>query len=303
MGTRLRHPGQPWPLATCFSRVARHFGIRIMRNATSLRPQAQRKQRSPAAVKTLERERAEWLARIKPESLFQRLFDYLPGVYFFAKDRRGRTMFVSRGILNRYRMTSESEMLGLTDFDINPGSMARTYVADDRRLLAGEIPRVERLELWFDDQGVPDWFMVTKLPLIDVRGRPQGVMGILRQTEEHERRLPVFQTVALAVEIIRKNHGQSLIVAELARQCGQSPRQLQRRFAAAFGLTPQEFIIRTRVMSAARLLEVSTLSAAEISRRCGFISQSAFTQQFRARTGSTPLAYRHLRKAPSGGKP
>ena len=60
---------------------------------------------------------------------------------------------------------------------------------------------IERIELWWDSQGIPDWFLVTKLPLFDKRRRVQGVMGTLRRPDEAERRLPVFQTVAQAVEI------------------------------------------------------------------------------------------------------
>ena len=35
-------------------------------------------------------------------------------------------------------MTNEEEMLGFTDYDINPQSMAERYVQDDERLLNGE---------------------------------------------------------------------------------------------------------------------------------------------------------------------
>lgn len=201
-------------------------------------------------------------------------------------------MFVSRGILERFHMTDESEIVGLTDFDLAPASMAHAYVEDDRRLLGAQAERIERLELWFDRQGTPDWFVVTKLPLLDRRGKPRGVMGVIRRPEQQERQLPVFQTVARAVEQIRKNYASPLLIATVARDCGQSLRQLQRRFQAAFGFTPQDFLLRTRVVAAARLLQDTNFSIAEIASRCGFVDQSAFSQQFRKRTGSTPTDYR-----------
>jgi hypothetical protein len=46
-------------------------------------------------------------------------------------------------------------MLGLTDFDINPRHMGEHYVKDDRRSLSGRAQMIERLELWFDPQGLP----------------------------------------------------------------------------------------------------------------------------------------------------
>lgn len=232
------------------------------------------------------------MAALDPEGLFHRLFDHVPDVYFFAKNREGHLMFASEGLRRRYSMRDETEILGMTDFDLNPGSMAQAYVDDDRRILGGKARLVERIELWWDAQGMPDWFLVTKLPLRDRRGRIQGVMGLLRRPDEAERRLPVFQTVAQAVEIIRHDYSKPLRVDEVARSCGQSLRQLQRRFQSAFGITPQEFLIRTRVLEAAKLLEQTALSAGEIATRCGFVDQSSFAQHFRRRIGASPAAYR-----------
>ncbi|MDE0770131.1 MAG: hypothetical protein OSB19_17270 [Opitutaceae bacterium] len=47
-------------------------------------------------------------------------------------------MVTSQSVLDRYQMTNEEEMLGFTDYDINPQSMAERYVQDDERLLNGE---------------------------------------------------------------------------------------------------------------------------------------------------------------------
>lgn len=262
-----------------------------MRNATLLKPRPLQ-QRPAAVVSRWRREREKWVASLAPGSLFHPLFDHIPGVYFFAKNVEGRLMFASEGLQQRYSMRDESEILGMTDFDLNPGSMAQAYVEDDDQLLHGKTGRIERIELWWDRQGMPDWFLVTKLPVLDRRGKIQGVMGVLRRPDEAERRLPVFQTVAQAVEIIRRDYAKMLLIEDIAVACGQSLRQLQRRFQAAFGITPQEFLLKTRVLAAARLLETTSLSIAEISKNCGFTDQSAFTLHFRKRTGQTPSAYR-----------
>jgi AraC-like DNA-binding protein len=263
----------------------------MMRNATPLKPR-ERARRPTAEIDRWKRRREAWVAALEPASLFHRLFDHLPGVHFFAKDKDGRLMFASRGLLDRYQMRNDSDFIGRTDFDLNPDTMAQAYVDDDQRILAGKTRLIERIELWWDQQGMPDWFLVTKLPLTDKRGRIQGVMGTLRRPDEEERRLPVFQTVAQAVEIIRHDFARPLRVEEVARSCGQSLRQLQRRFQSAFGITPQEFLIRTRVLAATRLLEQTALSAGEIATRCGFVDQSSFAQHFRKRIGVSPAAYR-----------
>ena len=210
-------------------------------------------------------------------------------------------MFASRGLRERYSMSDESEILGMTDFDLNPDPMARAYVDDDERLLAGKVELVERVELWWDSQGMPDWFMVTKLPLRDREGGIVGVMGLLRRPDESDLGLPVFQTVARAVEILRRDYARPLTIEEVARHCGQSVRQLQRRFQTAFGISPQEFLLKTRVLAAQRLLESTSRNSSEIAKLCGFVDSSSFSQHFRRRLGMTPTEYRDS-KRPDGSK-
>jgi AraC-like DNA-binding protein len=279
-----------------------------MRNATPLRPR-ERPPRSTAEVRRWRERREEWFATLDPSGAFQRLFDHIPGVSFFAKDRDGHLMFASHGLLQRYQMPDDSEFIGLTDFDLNPGSMARAYVDDDKRLLRKNARIVERIELWWDRQGIPDWFLVTKLPLHDRQGKVQGVMGLLRRPDPAERKLPVFQTVAQAVEIIRRDFAGPLLIEQVAKSCGQSLRQLQRRFQSAFGITPQEFLLKTRVLAAARLIEETSLTTSEIAQQCGFVDASSFAQHFRKRIGFAPSVVRRRLRAggdvvplPSGGE-
>ena len=262
-----------------------------MRNATHLRPLL-RKNRTKLESERWRCQRDQWVSDLEPTSLFYRLFDHIPGVFFFAKDLQGHTMFASQRILDLYQMRDESEMMGLTDFDLNPAVMAAGYVKEDAVILSGKSAKIERIELWFDRQGTPDWFLVTKLPLLDKRGGVAGVMGMLRRADVSEHQLPVFEAVAKAVSIIRRDYAKSLIIADLATLCGQSLRQLQRHFQSIFGLTPQDFLTKTRLLAATRLLEETSLTVGEIAAQCGFSNQSTFTLLFRTRIGATPARYR-----------
>jgi len=92
---------------------------------------------------------------------------------------------------------------------------------------------------------------------------------VLRRPDEAERRLPVFQTVAQAVEIIRRDFAKPLRIEDVARSCGQSLRQLQRRFHSAFAMTPQEFLMRTRVLAAAPPATAVTPALIEAAKKEG----------------------------------
>jgi AraC-like DNA-binding protein len=143
-----------------------------------------------------------------------------------------------------------------------------------------------------DQQHTPDWFFVSKQPLKDANGRICGTAGVVRRAAEHEMQLPIIQHVARAVEIIRRDFAGPLVLSEVARHCGLSVRHFQRRFQHAFGFSPQEFLMKTRVIAALKLLEETNLSAAEIAVRCGFVDGSSFGEQFRQRVGQSPTAYR-----------
>ena len=59
-----------------------------------------------------------------------------------------------------------------------------------------------------------------------------------------------------------------------------------------FGLTPSQFIAKTRIAAASRLLHETEKSVADIALTCGFYDHSAFTRTFRAMTGVTPTRFR-----------
>jgi AraC-like DNA-binding protein len=248
--------------------------------------------------------RDTWLQEIAPTSFFHTLFDHLPGLHFFAKNQRGEIMFLSRSIRERYGLRDDTSAVGLTDFDINPHGMAESYVSDDARIYATGEPMTGRVELWWDAQGVPNWYVVTKLPIWSRRGRIVGIMGVIQEYEGHARFHTPWREIAASVKYIRQHFRKQVTIAELAEQAALSIRQLQRRFRAVLRLTPQEFLIKTRVLAACRALRESDAALSDIASACGFYDQSSFTEHFRRHTGQTPLAYRRqLERRAAKGEP
>ncbi len=206
-------------------------------------------------------------------------------------------MFSSRGILHLYGMRDESEIVGMTDFDLNPASMAEAYVEDDLQIYETGAPILEKVELWFDAQGLPDWYLVSKLP---IRSRANEIIGIMGMLRPFTGRVPLpaaHQEVTPAVQYIRANFHRRIDLTDLAKAVGFSPRQLQRKFRQTLGLSPQELLLKTRIMAASRALREGDAPIAEIAAECGFYDQSSFTEHFRRYMGQTPLRFR---KAPHG---
>ncbi|GDY13141.1 hypothetical protein LBMAG53_20190 [Planctomycetota bacterium] len=89
-------------------------------------------------------------------------------------------------------------------------------------------------------------------------------------------------------------HSESSIrqVDEICKAVSTSRRALERRFAATIGISPGEMLRRICLDAAGRRLLTSDAPVAEIGRRAGFTSATAFDRAFRQVTGSTPLAWR-----------
>lgn len=235
--------------------------------------------------------RQAWLQGVDLLDGFNRLVDLLPGLHVFVKNRHSEMVFLSRSMLDTFGLSDE-EAIGLNDFDLTPTAMAVGYRTDDAALVASGQPLLNRMELWIDHQGLPEWYLVNKLPLRSKEGRIVGIIGFLQACPEHAKRLPLLPAIAKAVALMQENHSQALTVRQVARQVGLSPRQLERRFRSLFGLGPREFLVRTRVRAAARLLRVSDQSLAEVALACGFCDQSAFARSFHQHVGVTPTAFR-----------
>jgi transcriptional regulator GlxA family with amidase domain len=83
-----------------------------------------------------------------------------------------------------------------------------------------------------------------------------------------------------------------LTVEDLAQQARLSPRTFARRFKAATGTTPLQWLLTQRVILAQRLLEGTDLPIDVVAQRCGFGSAATLRQHFARSVGTAPMAYR-----------
>lgn len=94
------------------------------------------------------------------------------------------------------------------------------------------------------------------------------------------------------VEFIHDNLGNDLRLEQVARIANLSNFYFIRLFKERFGKTPHQYILECRIALAQDLLRDSLLTISDISQRCGFSTQSHFTNAFRQNTGLAPRAYR-----------
>jgi len=233
-----------------------------------------------------------FLAQIAPGSHFDRLFDCLPGVAFFAKNREFQLVAANRAFWESLGMRSETEIIGKTDFELFPDQLARNFRRDDEEVVATGRPKLKIVELFFNPQGLPDWYFTHKYPVLDRSGEIAGVMGLVQSYARRNAAMTPYLQLDRAVSYLREHFREPITVTGLARLAGMSVRQFNRRFQEVFHTSPRTFLIKTRIQAACASLRDSDTPISEIALELGFYDQSCFTQHFRRHMGITPLQFR-----------
>jgi AraC family transcriptional regulator, transcriptional activator FtrA len=91
---------------------------------------------------------------------------------------------------------------------------------------------------------------------------------------------------------LQEHLDQPVTVNDLAARAAMSPRTFARRFLAAVGTTPYQWLVRERIRLAQRLLETSDLPVEIVAERSGFGSADNFRKHFARGLRTSPQVYR-----------
>lgn len=100
--------------------------------------------------------------------------------------------------------------------------------------------------------------------------------------------------VAVVVRELESSTGRHHTVADFARMAGLSRYYFLRTFKRVTGLTPHQWILRSRLRDAARCLATTRASVTDIALEVGFEDLSNFIRSFGAEFGVSPSRYRHI---------
>ena len=81
-------------------------------------------------------------------------------------------------------------------------------------------------------------------------------------------------------------------VATMAERSGLNPRTFARRFRAATGYLPIDYVHALRIEEAKQLIESESVGIDEISLKVGYEDPAFFRRLFKRKVGLTPAAYR-----------
>lgn len=232
------------------------------------------------------------LLRQAPEALAE-LFDELPGVMFWVKDRQLRITHLNQAFAN-WVNKPKREILGCTDADLYFPELAKAFMADDRRVIETGESLHHKMELLANRLGEVEWRSITKLPIRDGRHRVIGTTGIsMPGPYDAAASLPDrYDSISRIVRFARENVGEGVAVADIARHAGMSIPSLNRHFRRHLRISPGEFLAQMRVAKACRLLRETTMNVLEVGLEVGYTNAAAFSRAFHRQIGATPTDWR-----------
>ena len=114
-----------------------------------------------------------------------------------------------------------------------------------------------------------------------------GQAGQPRQTPARDRR----RAVEAAFWIDAHSHN-AIVLEDAAREAGLSPFHFLRLFSAVLGVTPHQYLVRSRLRHAARLLPDHDRAITDIAYDVGFGDLSNFVRTFHRAAGVSPRGFR-----------
>ncbi len=103
---------------------------------------------------------------------------------------------------------------------------------------------------------------------------------------------PHFLTLKKAIAYIQENFNRKLNLHELADLVEYSPSHFHKLFTNTMGITPNDFLVKTRLNKAKEMLVKTALSIADIAIQCGFENIPYFSYTFKKELNISPGEFR-----------
>jgi PAS domain S-box-containing protein len=241
---------------------------------------------------------SEFSEQLKPGQISVALFQALPDVIFWIKDKDGRFIYVNKAFCHDVAVKEALEIIGLKDEDLFPRELAVVFQQGDEKVLRSREAMWNQSELVPNRSGQVEWRSTSKIPLQSVEGDWVGTAGISRKMGRGgESMVPGrHQKIVLIVESVYENLEKGIGVSELAAATAVSVSTLERLFKEHMNTTPRRFILQVKMSAACDRLLNTGMQIKEIASSLGYEEHANFTRAFTKVMGMSPRAYqRHYR--------
>ena len=115
---------------------------------------------------------------------------------------------------------------------------------------------------------------------------------IVQATATRSSQWKMPETVSMVKSYLQNNYNQPIVLDDLAEHVHMNKFHVLRLFQANVGVTPNEFLIQTRLNKAKELLRTTDQTVTAISAAVGVPNTSHFINLFKKHEQTTPMTYR-----------
>jgi transcriptional regulator GlxA family with amidase domain len=168
-------------------------------------------------------------------------------------------------------------------------SILRFAGEQDRIVTAGGVTSWQDLALYLIARlcGPQDAIRTAKIHILSDRSDGQLPFAVITPRVQR-----TDAVVGACQTWIAENYARPNPVASMTTRSGLKPRTFARRFLAATGYQPVDYVHTIRIEEAKQLLETDTVGVEEIGHIVGYEDPTFFRRLFKRKSGLTPAAYR-----------
>lgn len=236
-------------------------------------------------------EKSSFFDQLRPGQLLEELFDHIPSVHFFIKDKHSRFVGGNLSFAQALGCKSLADIIGKTDYDYTPNFLADAYCEDDQSVINTGTPILNKVELVPVSDGSLDWLSTCKLPLKDRSDQIIGLVGTTRVIRDDESLYTNNPQMLNIINFIRQAYPKKISITDSAKAVNISTSKQERLFKDTFSISPLMYLRRTRLKAACRMLRNHQHTIQEVAVACGFNDQTNMTRAFRQDLKITPYKY------------
>ena len=222
---------------------------------------------------------------------FCAMVDTFPDACFYMKDLECRIMALNKRNCEVCNIKNELDVVGLRSDEVFTSNYAEQFMALDLEVQRTKKPVVNRIESRIADRS-PGFMISSVFPVKNTNGEIIGTMRLYRTITSHGTMPEWHGRLKNTVAYIQEHYTEEIALEQLAQMAGSSVSHFVRIFTKTLEMSPNRFIINTRINAARKLLETTDKLISDIAHETGFYDQSHMTRAFKAFRKTTPGEYR-----------
>lgn len=176
-------------------------------------------------------------------------------------------------------------------FDLPPALVQSLLRGELLREVAALPSDETRFALWQDDIQRGE----ERCALLEIEARLRRLARTISTSQGEFKALTTpteLGRVEKMAAFIAQNYALPISLPNIAGAANLNTNYASTLFKREFGSTPGDFLLRTRLAHAQRLLATTNKTIGDVAQSCGFGSPARFHAAFKEKTGKSPRAYR-----------